>query len=98
MELNSCPLLNLLLCLSVLQIEEKLRVQHERKSRKLKRLSEKGAEAHKIETTRILVRTLSTKTRIAIQAVDKISVKINELRDNELWPQLIGFIQGYIIL
>lgn len=76
------------------KIEEKLRVQHERKSRKLKRLSEKGAEAHKIEMTRILVRTLSTKTRIAIQAVDKISVKINELRDNELWPQLIGFIQG----
>ncbi|KAK1373767.1 putative DNA-directed RNA polymerase subunit beta [Heracleum sosnowskyi] len=76
------------------KIEEKLRVQHERKSRKLKRLSEKGAEAQKIETTRILVRTLSTKTRIAIQAVDKISVKINELRDNELWPQLIGFIRG----
>lgn len=82
----------------MLQIEEKLRVQHERKSRKLKRLSEKGAEAQKIETTRILVRTLSTKTRIAIQAVDKISVKINDLRDNELWPQLIGLIQGYIIL
>ncbi|KAL8092166.1 uncharacterized protein LOC141689222 [Apium graveolens] len=76
------------------KIEEKLRVQHERKSRKLKRLSEKGAEAQKIETTRILVRTLSTKTRIAIQAVDKISVKINDLRDNELWPQLIGLIQG----
>lgn len=76
------------------KIEEKLRVQHERKSRKLKRMSEKGAEAHKIETTRNLVRTLSTKTRIAIQAVDRISVKISELRDNELWPQLIGFIQG----
>ncbi|KAF7142876.1 hypothetical protein RHSIM_Rhsim05G0048900 [Rhododendron simsii] len=64
--------------------EEKMRVLHERKSRKLKSLDERGAEAHKIDATRTLVRSLSTKIRIAIQIVDKISVKINKLRDEDL--------------
>lgn len=82
----------------VLQVEEKLRVLHEKKCHKLKRLDEKGAEAQKIDATRTLVRSLSTKIRIAIQVVDKISVKVNKLRDEELWPQLNEFIQGYVIL
>ncbi|KAK4401330.1 protein ROLLING AND ERECT LEAF 2 [Sesamum angolense] len=76
------------------KVEEKMRVLHEQKSRRLKRLDEKGAEPHKIDATRTLVRSLSTKIRIAIQVVDKISVKINTLRDEELWPQLNEFIQG----
>lgn len=84
--------------LCVLQVEEKMRILHERKSKKLKRLDERGAEAHKIDATRTLVRSLSTKIRIAIQVVDKISVKINTLRDEELWPQLNEFIQGYAFL
>ena len=75
-----------------------MRVLHERNFRKLKRLDERGAEAHKIDATRTLVRSLSTKIRIAIQVVDKISVKINKLRDEDLWPQLNEFIQGYAIL
>ncbi|KAM7256734.1 hypothetical protein ACFE04_012475 [Oxalis oulophora] len=74
--------------------EEKMRVIHDRKVIKLKRLDEKGAEAHKIDATRTLVRSLSTKIRIAIQVVDKISVTINQIRDNELWPQLNVLIQG----
>ncbi|XP_073128202.1 uncharacterized protein [Henckelia pumila] len=74
--------------------EEKMRVLHDRKSRKLKHLDERGAEASKVDATRTLVRSLSTKIKIAIQVVDKISVKINNLRDEELWPQLNDFIQG----
>lgn len=73
-----------------------MRVLHERKSRKLKHLDEKGAEHQKVDATRALVRSLSTKIKIAIQVVDKISVKINNLRDEELWPQLNEFIQGYV--
>ncbi|KAM3376745.1 protein ROLLING AND ERECT LEAF 2 [Capsicum galapagoense] len=74
--------------------EEKIRVLHERKSEKLKRLDQKGAEPHKVDMTRQLVRSLSTKIRIAIQVVDKISEKINKMRDEELWPQLNVLIQG----
>lgn len=82
--------------MAVLQSEEKIRVLHERKSEKLKRLDQKGAEAHKVDMTRQLVRSLSTKIRIAIQVVDKISEKINKMRDEELWPQLNVLIQGYV--
>lgn len=82
----------------ILQVEEKLRVLYENNCRKLKRLDERGAEAHKIDATRTLVRSLSSKIRIAIQVVDNISVKINKLRDEELWPQLNSFIQGYAVL
>ncbi|KAJ9550198.1 hypothetical protein OSB04_014243 [Centaurea solstitialis] len=76
------------------KIEEKMRLVHEEKKRRLRRLDEKGAEPHKVDATRTLVRSLSTKIRIAIQVVDKISEKINSLRDEELWPQLNEFIEG----
>ncbi|KAL2936900.1 Nitrate regulatory gene2 protein [Bienertia sinuspersici] len=76
------------------KIEEKMRVQHDRKNDRLKHLAEKGAEPQKIESTRDVVRSLSTKIRIAIQIVDRISAKINKLRDEELWPQLNELILG----
>ncbi|XVF00782.1 hypothetical protein REPUB_Repub04eG0031100 [Reevesia pubescens] len=74
--------------------EEKMRVAYEKKSRKLKQLDERGAEANKIESTRNVIRGLSTKIRIAIQVVDKISVTINKIRDEELWPLLNELIEG----
>ncbi|KAK6946520.1 protein of unknown function DUF630 [Dillenia turbinata] len=74
--------------------EEKMRVVHDRKVRRLKRLDERGAEPHKVDARRTLIRTLSTKIRIAIQVVDRISVNISKLRDEELWPQINELIQG----
>ncbi|KAA3460888.1 DUF632 domain-containing protein/DUF630 domain-containing protein [Gossypium australe] len=74
--------------------EEKMRVAYDRKSHKLRRLDQRGAEANKIESTRNTIRGLSTKIRIAIQVVDKISVTINKIRDEELWPLLNELIEG----
>ncbi|GER57735.1 hypothetical protein STAS_35562 [Striga asiatica] len=74
--------------------EEKMRVLHERKSRKMNRMDHNGAESHKIEAAKTLLRSLSRNIKMAIQVVDKISVKINTLRDEELWPQLNDLIQG----
>ncbi|KAF5727119.1 hypothetical protein HS088_TW22G00806 [Tripterygium wilfordii] len=74
--------------------EEKMRVLHDRKCKRLKRLDERGAEVHKVDSTRSLIRSLSTKIRIAIQVVDKISVTLNKIRDEELWPQLNELIKG----
>ncbi|KAF5443723.1 hypothetical protein F2P56_036258 [Juglans regia] len=74
--------------------EEKMRVIYDRKVDKLKRLDERGAEVHKVDTTRTLIRELSAKIRMAIQVVDKISVTISKIRDEELWPQLNELIQG----
>lgn len=77
------------------QHEEKMRVIHDMKVRKLKHLDERGAEAHKVDSTRTLIRGLSVKIGMAIQVVDKISVTINKIRDEELWPQLNELIQRY---
>ncbi|CAJ1971637.1 unnamed protein product [Sphenostylis stenocarpa] len=74
--------------------EEKMRVTHDRKCRKLKRMDDRGADFHKVDATRTLIRNLSTKIRMAIQVVDKISMTINKIRDEELWPQLKELIQG----
>lgn len=73
-----------------------MRVKHDKKLVKLNHLFEKGAEPHKIESIRNEVRGLSTKIKLAIQVVDKISAKINKVRDEELWPQLNELIQGYL--
>lgn len=74
-----------------------MRMIHEKKCMRLKNLDERGAEAHKIESTRTLVRKLSTKIRIAFHFVDSISSKISKLRDEDLWPQIAQLIQGYVI-
>ncbi|EPS71479.1 hypothetical protein M569_03285, partial [Genlisea aurea] len=74
--------------------EEKLRVVHQRKSKKFVSLDRKGAEAQRVDNTRTLLRSLSTKIDMAIQVVDRISRKINGLRDTELCPQLYDFIHG----
>ena len=63
---------------------EKMRVVHDRKVLKLKRLDERGGEAQKIDRIRTVIRSLSTKIKIASQIVDKISVTINKIRDEEL--------------
>ncbi|MQM15574.1 hypothetical protein Taro_048522 [Colocasia esculenta] len=76
--------------------EEKLRILHDQKCKRLKCLDEKGAEAHKVDSTQAVIRKLSTKIRIAIQVVDSISNKISKLRDDELWPQLHELIQGFV--
>ena len=75
-----------------------MRVVHDRNVDKLKRLDQRGADFHKVDTTRALIRSLSTKIGMAIQVVDKISVTINNIRDEELWPQLNELIIGYVDL
>lgn len=74
--------------------EEKLRIIHDRKRRRLQYLDESGAEAHKVDSTQTSVRKLSTKIRIAIQVVDSVSRMISKLRDEELWPQINELIIG----
>uniref|UniRef100_A0A0A9GJG2 DUF632 domain-containing protein n=2 Tax=Arundo donax TaxID=35708 RepID=A0A0A9GJG2_ARUDO len=76
--------------------EEKMRLLLAKNSKRLKLLDQKGAEAHKIDMTRNLVRKLSTKIRIAMRVIAKVSKKINRVRDDELWPQVNALIQGFV--
>ncbi|KQK00689.1 nitrate regulatory gene2 protein [Brachypodium distachyon] len=76
--------------------EEKMRLLLIKTSKRLKFLDQKGAEAHKIEATQNLVRKLSTKIRMAVRVIAKVSKKIDRVRDEELWPQIKALIQGFV--
>ena len=67
-------------------------------SKRLKFLDQKGAEAQKIDATQNLVRKLSAKIRMAVRVIAKVSKKINKVRDEELWPQIMALIQGYALI
>ncbi|KAF8026259.1 hypothetical protein BT93_F2920 [Corymbia citriodora subsp. variegata] len=78
--------------------EEKLRIMYGRKCRELNQMSNKGADAAKIEATRAMTRALSTKLQIAIHVIHKISVKANKLRDDELWPWIHQLVHGWSVM
>lgn len=68
---------------------------HEKKCKQLSRMNKNGADAHKVDSIETLVQILSTKMRISIQVVDKISNIICKLREEELLPQINEFILRY---
>ncbi|KAL5557754.1 hypothetical protein UlMin_033965 [Ulmus minor] len=68
--------------------EEKLRTIHEKKFQQLKQLDKKAAGAQKANAIRALLRDLSTNLKIAFQIVDRSSIAINTLRDQEFWTQI----------
>jgi hypothetical protein len=88
----------LLVVVFLVQAEEKMRLLIAKNSKRLKLLDQTGAEPQKIDATRNLLRKLSTRIRIAVRVIAKISRKINKLRDEELWPQVNALIQGYVPL
>lgn len=49
-----------------------------------------------MEKTRAAIRDLHTQIKVSIQSVEAISKRIETLRDEELHPQLLELIQGYI--
>jgi hypothetical protein len=82
-------------CLLFFQAEEKMRLLLAKNLKRLKFLDLKGAETDKIDKTRNLVKKLSTKIRISVRVITKVSKKINRIRDDELWPQINALVQGY---
>ncbi|XWS24582.1 hypothetical protein CRYUN_Cryun28dG0115300 [Craigia yunnanensis] len=68
--------------------EEQLRIIHAKKCRQMKSLDLKVADARRVDSTRTLIRAISTKMAVAVQVIDKIAITINKLMDEELWPQI----------
>ena len=72
-----------------------MRILYEKNSRRLKSLDDRGAEQDSIESTRLLVRDLKSKISINMRTAKAFSSKIEKIRDEELYPQLVNLIQGY---
>ncbi|XP_014499650.1 nitrate regulatory gene2 protein [Vigna radiata var. radiata] len=76
--------------------EEKLRMLHQKKCKQLRRMKQKDADAQKIDSVQTFIGILATKMKISIQVVDKISITISKLREEELWPQINRFILTFL--
>ncbi|KAA8550044.1 hypothetical protein F0562_001728 [Nyssa sinensis] len=73
---------------------EMVRKEYDMKCKLLRQLESKGESSYKIDKRRAVVKDLHSRIRVAIHRIDSISKKIEELRDNELQPQLEELIEG----
>lgn len=70
-------------------------MKYEKNYRRLKSMDERGAESSTIDSTRLSVRLLHSKISINIRTANAFSLKIQKIRDEELYPQLVDLIQRY---
>ncbi|KAJ3676844.1 hypothetical protein LUZ60_002568 [Juncus effusus] len=73
---------------------EKIRIEYEKKLNQLKNQDYTGAEPGSLEKTRDALMNLRTRLKVSIHSVQSISKRIEALRDDELYPQLMDLIQG----
>nr|CAD1824536.1 unnamed protein product [Ananas comosus var. bracteatus] len=76
--------------------EEKLRLIYEKKYTQLMSLDKGGAEFYEIDYTRAMMQKLCTKIGVIVKSIDAISARMQQIRDEELQPQLAELIQGSI--
>lgn len=69
-----------------------MRTLHEKKCKQLKCMTNKNADAPKIGSVEAFIDILVMKMKISFQTVDKISITISKLTEEELWPQINMFI------
>lgn len=60
-----------------------------------KLLRQQESRGENTDKTRAAVKGLHSRIKVAIQRIDSISQKIEEIRDKELQPQLEELIDGY---
>lgn len=58
----------------------------------------KGEDPSSVDRTRAAIRDLHTQIKVSIHSVEAISKRIETLRDEELQPQLVELVQGYVNL
>lgn len=56
-----------------------------------------GEEPSVVDKTRAAIRDLHTRLKVSIHSVESVSRRIEALRDEELYPQLLELIQGYVL-
>lgn len=56
----------------------------------------KGDDPSFVDKTRAAIRDLDTRIKVSIHTVEAISKRIETLRDEELEPQLLELVHGYV--
>ncbi|XVF05640.1 hypothetical protein REPUB_Repub05bG0190000 [Reevesia pubescens] len=73
---------------------ELIRSEYDMKCKSLRQLESTAESSSKIDKTRAVIKDLHSRIRVAIHRIHSISKRIEELRDNELQPQLEELIEG----
>lgn len=58
----------------------------------------KGEDPSAVDKTRAAIRDLHTQIKVSMHSVEAVSKRIETLRDEELQPQLVELIQGYVTI
>ncbi|XP_019058206.1 PREDICTED: uncharacterized protein LOC104814668 isoform X2 [Tarenaya hassleriana] len=75
---------------------ERVRIAYEKKCRLLMNQDVKGEDPSSVEKTRATIRDLHTRIKVWIHSIEAISKRIETLRDQELMPQLLELVHGYV--
>ncbi|CAL5214450.1 unnamed protein product [Lathyrus oleraceus] len=75
---------------------ESIRKVYDRKCHQLRHQFAKDQGTHVIDKTRAVVKDLHSRIRVAIYSVDSISKRIEKMRDEELYPQLLELTEGLV--
>jgi hypothetical protein len=78
-----------------MQASESIRKVYDRKCHQLRHQFAKDQGTQVIDKTRAVVKDLHSRIRVAIYSVDSISKRIEKMRDEELYPQLLELTEGY---
>lgn len=79
-----------------MQSGEKVRIAYDKKCKQLRNQDVKGDDPSAVDKTRAAIRDLHTQIKVSIHSIEAISKRIETLRDEELQPQLVELIQGYV--
>lgn len=79
-----------------MQASEALRRAYDHTCRQLRHQFEKNLSSQVTDKTRAVAKDLHSQMSVALQSVNSISKKIEKMRDEELHPQLVELMQGYV--
>ena len=74
-----------------------MRVEREKKCSVLRHQETRGEDDAEIEKTRVEIKRLHSLIVISSQVVDSTIEAIEDLRDDDLHPQLVSLVDGYVI-
>ncbi|XP_022740672.1 nitrate regulatory gene2 protein [Durio zibethinus] len=75
---------------------ESIRKEYDRKCDQLRHQFAKDFRTQVIDKTRAVIKDLHSRIRVALHSVNTISKRIEKMRDEELQPQLVELIQGFL--
>ncbi|MCL7027207.1 hypothetical protein MKW94_030714 [Papaver nudicaule] len=75
---------------------ERVKKKYDRKCVQLRHQFARDASAQMIDNTRAVIKDLYSQIGVGLHATDTIAQRIEKMRDEELKPQLVELIQGFI--